>query len=161
RTVDNVIAGVVITFMDVTQVAVAEAKINELTGQLRDRVDSLEALLDLLPVGVLFLEDSRKGDVRINRYGAHLLGEHGDGNRPRPLTSAPRLFKGETELSADDHPLQRAARGEYVKGFEGHIMLPGGKRTEVLMSATPLLGEDGKVRGAIATFLDLKQRGIE
>jgi two-component system CheB/CheR fusion protein len=159
RTVDNVIAGVVITFMDMTQIAAAEAKINELTAALRDRVESLEALLDLLPVGVLLLEDGRKGELRINRYGAHLLGEDGDGNKPRPITGALRLFKNGGELSPDEQPLQRAVRGEHVKGFEGEIGLSNGDRAAVLMSATPLLDDDGKVRGAIATILDLRQNG--
>src|SRR5262249_54268168 len=75
RTVDNVIGGVVITFVDVTQISAAEARIGELTRDLRNRIQSLETLLNLLPVGILMIEDNRTDQVRINRYGTHLVGE--------------------------------------------------------------------------------------
>src|SRR5436853_5527621 len=55
RTVDNMIAGVVITFVDVTQISAAETRIGELTRDLRDRVSNLETLLDMVPVGILIL----------------------------------------------------------------------------------------------------------
>jgi len=159
RTVDNIIAGVVITFVDVTKIVKAEARIGELTNELRDRVESLETLLDMLPVGVLLIKDNRKGEILINRYGAQLLGMHGEeANRPRPFTGSLRLFKDDAELNPDAQPLQRAAKGEFVRGFECEMALPGGARATVLMSATPLLDENGKPRGAIATFLDLRQK---
>jgi two-component system CheB/CheR fusion protein len=158
RTVDNVIAGVVITFMDVTQVAAAEAKINELTDALRERVEGLESLLDLLPVGAFFMEDTDTGEVRVNRYGSHLLGEYGESVKPRLLVGLVRIFKNGAEIGADAHPLQRASRGEQTRAFEGEMSLAGGARIPILMAATPLFGNGGKAHGAIATFIDLRQK---
>ncbi|WP_176477815.1 CheR family methyltransferase, partial [Mesorhizobium sp. WSM3866] len=57
RTVDNVIAGVVVTFVDVTRVSLAEEKIGALSHDLRNRLESLETVLDLVPVGILIAED--------------------------------------------------------------------------------------------------------
>ncbi|WP_176477821.1 PAS domain-containing protein, partial [Mesorhizobium sp. WSM3866] len=57
RTVDNVIAGVVVTFVDITQIAQAEEKIGALSHDLRNRLESLETVLDLVPVGILIAED--------------------------------------------------------------------------------------------------------
>ncbi len=162
RTVDNVIGGVVITFVDVSRITAAEARINELTLDLRNRVQSLETLLNILPVGILITEDGNGEHVRINRYGAQLLGESGeggDGAGIRPTTSALRVFQGDHELRPDEQPLRRAAdSGQAVPAFEAHILRSDGSRLEAMMSATPLFDDHGKVRGAIAAILDITER---
>ena len=89
RTVDDVIAGVVITFVDVTQMSAAEARIGELTRDLRNRVSNLETLLDMVPVGILILQDGENGEeIRVNRYGVELLGNGLDGEEG----TGPRLL---------------------------------------------------------------------
>ena len=159
RTVDNVIAGIVITFMDMTKIAAAEKRINELAEALRARVTSLESVLDLLPVGAFLLENSQTGEVRINRYGAQLLGEHNDNVRPQIVVGQVRIFKDGAQINGEDHPLQRAARGEPVRGLEAEMSLANGARIPILMSATPLTGADGKPNGALATFMNLQANG--
>ena len=159
RTVDNVIAGVVITFMDVTKITAAEARITELTHDLRNRVQSLETLLDLVPVGILITEDNRSEQARVNRYGAQLLGTAVEGDGPRPVASVLPLMQEEHRLTAEEQPLQRAARaGEAVPSFEGQLLRANGSRVDVMMSATPLFDENGKVRGAIAAIVDISER---
>jgi two-component system CheB/CheR fusion protein len=162
RTVDNVIGGVVITFVDVTQISAAEARITELTNDLRNRVQSLETLLNLLPVGILMIEDNRVDQVRINRYGAQLLGEASDASHgavPRLVTHALRFFDGERELRPEEQPLLRAARSsEPTTGFEVKLGRADGSRVDVMVSATPLLDDGGKTRGGIAVLLDISER---
>src|SRR5262249_47027985 len=132
RTVDNVIAGVVLTFVDVTQISAAEARIGELTRDLRDRISSLETLLDMVPVGILILQDNqRRDEIRVNRYGAQLLGDDGvrgpEGTGPRLMGRNLRLFQGDRELTADEQPLQIATRsGNGVANFEGQLLRPDG-----------------------------------
>jgi two-component system CheB/CheR fusion protein len=161
RTVDSVIGGVVITFVDVTRITAAEARIGELTVDLRNRVQSLETLLNLLPVGILIVGDNRSEQVRVNRYGASLVGQSGgsETDGPRLLTDSLRLFQGDRELSQAEHPLYRAARsGEAVSGFEGQIACADGRRVDVMISATALFSEAGEVRGGIAAILDISER---
>ena len=159
RTVDNVIACVVITFVDVTKITAAETRITELTHDLRNRVQSLETLLDLLPVGILIIEDNRSEQARVNRYGAQLLGTPEEGAGPRPIASVLPLMRGEYHPTPEEQPLQRAARaGEVVPSFEGQLLRPDGSRVDVMMSATPLSDESGKVRGAIAAIVDISER---
>jgi two-component system CheB/CheR fusion protein len=162
RSIDNVISGVVITFVDVTRISAAETRIGELTADLRNRLQSLETLLNLLPVGILVVEDDRPDPVRVNRYGAVLLGESGDGGDGaglRPARMALRIFRGEHELRSDEHPLHRVAHsGQAVPAFEAQIQRTDGKRVEVMMSATPMLDDQGKVRGGIAAILDITER---
>jgi two-component system CheB/CheR fusion protein len=42
--------------------------------------------------------------------------------------------------------------------FEVHILRADGRRVETMMSATPLLDDQGKARGAIAAILDISQQ---
>ena len=162
RTVDNVIAGVVITFIDVTKMNAAEARIVELTHDLRERLSSLETLLDVVPVGILILQGAPQLDeVQVNRYGAQLLGDgvRGKAAGPRRLGSPLRLFQGERELAPDEHPLQLTARsGQPIGLFEGQLLRSDGERRDIMITSTPLFEEDGKVRGAIAAIVDISER---
>ena len=165
RTVDDVIGGVVITFVDITKISAAEMRIGELTHDLRNRIQNLETLLNLLPVGILMFENNRIDQLRVNRYGAQLLGESGeagetsDGAGLRLVTGALRFFEGDRELELDQHPLQRVARsGKPTTGFEGKLARADGSRVDALVSATPLFDEAGNVRGAIAVVLDISER---
>src|SRR5262249_24414760 len=99
RTVDNVIAGVVITFTDVTRMAAAEARIHERSRDLRNRLQSMETLLDLVPVGIFIADNSNK-QVRVNRFAARLLGEDDGTKGPREIAAPVRLFQGERELAS-------------------------------------------------------------
>ncbi len=162
RSIDNVISGVVITFVDITRITAAETRIDELTADLRNRLQSLETLLNLLPIGILIVEDDRADPVRVNRYGAQLLGESGDGGDGaglRPARTPLRIFRGDRELPAGEQPLHRAAHsGQAVSAFEGQIQRPDGSRVDVMMSATPMFDDQGKLRGGIAALLDITER---
>jgi two-component system CheB/CheR fusion protein len=159
RTVDEVIGGIVLTFTDITRITAAETRIDELTRDLRNRLENLETLLDLLPVGILMFEDSGTEQIRVNRSGARLLGEDDSGKGLRRVSVAFRLFERDRELPLEERPLRRAARtGEIVPSFEGHLMRLDGSRVDVMMSATPLFDDAGKVRGAIAAIVDISQR---
>lgn len=131
--------------------------------ELNARVEELSranSLLDLLPVGILIIGDELGGQIRVNRYGATLVGQRDSRALPglRPLAGSLRLFQAERELGRDEHPLYRAAHGEAVAGFEGEIARLDGSRVDVLISATPLFDEAGKVRGGIAAILDISER---
>jgi two-component system CheB/CheR fusion protein len=165
RTVDDVIAGVVITFVDVTEMSAAEARISQLSHDLRDRISSLETLLDVVPVGILILHDAQRPDeVQLNRHAAWLLGDGvrgDDGVGPRHLSRALRLFQGEREIAFDDSPLQLATRsGRTIDGFEAALVRGDGERCDVMITATPLLDEAGKVRGGIAAIADITERTV-
>jgi two-component system, chemotaxis family, CheB/CheR fusion protein len=78
RTVENVIAGVVVTFVDITRITAAEAEVAALTHELRNRVENLQRILDLVPVGMLIGGVDTMQHIQINRYAARLLGEKTD-----------------------------------------------------------------------------------
>jgi two-component system CheB/CheR fusion protein len=158
RTVDKIIAGVVITFTDVTEISAAEARIQALTRDLRDRIESLQRLLDLVPVAI-FMQTAGSGgapQIEVNRYAARLLGDTGDYKGPREIAAKGRFFERGRELAQEDQPLQRAARtGERVPDFEGRIRRADGSSVDVMISETPLFDEQGMPRGAIAAVVDI------
>ena len=158
RTLDNVIAGVVVTFVDITKMARAEERIGSLTHDLRNRIESLETLLDLVPVGILIAEDGDRSEIRANRHAAELFGHPlSDAKLTSVSAALPLTINGEV-LPAENQPLQRAIRkGKAVPQHEGRIERPDGRRIDVMMSANPLFDEAGKVRGAIGTVIDISR----
>jgi PAS domain-containing protein len=159
RTVENVIAGVVVTFVDITRITAAEAEVAALTHELRNRVESLERILDLVPVGILIGGVDTMQHVQINRYVARLLGEKTDIRGPRDISIPYRLFDHKRELPFWEQPLQRAVfTGQAVPAVEGRLVRSDGKSMEVLMSAEPLFDERGKPRGAISTIVGIPER---
>jgi two-component system, chemotaxis family, CheB/CheR fusion protein len=156
RTTDNVINGVVITFTDVTHLSAAEARIEQLAGDLRERVGELETLLELVPVGVMMHENSEGGKSLINSYGARLLGTETRTRGLFPIAAPLRLFDNGTELPLENHPLQTAARtGETVPEWRGQLQNARGGSVHTMISATPLFTNDGTTRGAIAAIVDM------
>jgi two-component system CheB/CheR fusion protein len=159
RTVDNVIAGVVVTFTDVTRIAAAEARVSELARDLHHRVESLETLLDLVPVGIFIAEGVEAKQVQVNRYGSRLVGMTDEGKALRQMPLRLKLFEGDRELPPEDQPLQRAVHtGAAVPDFEGRLLRADGTSLHVMMSVTPLFDVEGRPRGAIAAIVDISQR---
>ncbi len=162
RTADNVIGGVVITFTDITRISAAEARIEQLAGDLRERIGELETLLDLVPVGVILCGNG-EGKIQINSYGARLLGIETGAHGLLPVSISLRLLEDGTELPPEEQPLQKAARtGEVVPDWRGQLEDAKGRSVHVFISATPLVAEDGMTRGAIAAIVDMsRQRHAE
>lgn len=158
RSSGDAIGGVVITFVDVGGVIRAESRIAGLTDDLRDRVNSQESLLDLVPVGIMITEDARGESVRMNRHGARLLGlPEGDALRNAPA-ALPLQRDGAAVPRADQPLLRSIMHGETVTGSEGRLVRTDGATVDVLISSVPLLDEVGRVRGAIAAVVDISER---
>lgn len=158
RTVENVIAGVVVTFVDVTRIVQAEERIATLSHALRDRVESLETLLELVPVGIFIAEDGDGEQIRANRRAVELVGRHlTDGRLSQMPATLPLVLDGKP-VEPGEQPLLRAMRtGKAVPGFEARVERADGYQIDVMMSATPLFDEAGHVRGAIGALVDVSR----
>ncbi|MFB9344452.1 CheR family methyltransferase [Aminobacter aganoensis] len=156
RTVDNVIAGVVVTFVDVTQIARAEERIGALSHDLRDRVDILETLLDLVPVGIFIAEGGNGEQIRANRYAVELAGRRVSEDKLVSMPADLPLLVGGEAMEAENQPLMKAIRsGKAVPGYEAVLKRRDGSQSDILFSANPLFDETGKIRGAIGALVDI------
>lgn len=161
RTAENVVAGVIINFVDVTRITAAEGEILRLTRDLLNRVENLEQILDLIPAGIFIVGNDPTQHIQVNRCGVRLLGERSERKGPRDVPVPYRLFNQERELAFWEHPLQRAAfTGQAVPTTQGRLVRRDGSSVNVLMSAEPLLDDRGSPRGAIAAVIDISEGKI-
>jgi two-component system CheB/CheR fusion protein len=155
RTSGGVIDGVVVTFVDVTGLKAAQQTIDLLNSDLQGKVEDLQALLDLAPIGIAFADDQECTTIDVNRYGARIM------NMPQKVlpAGAPaatyRLVRDGIEVKAEDLPLQKAWRtGKSVRDFRA-TYLADNTAFEFLMSAAPVLDREGKVRRVIGIYDDI------
>jgi len=135
----------------------------EAAEALRARTAELEAMLETVPVGVWFTQDRDASRVYGNRAAARLLRMSETdtpslfalkGKRPAHF----RVFRSGVEVRAERLPLQRAARGEAVRGEELEIRFNDGSSIVILAQALPIRDREGGVAGAICAATDITER---
>ncbi|NVJ00894.1 PAS domain-containing sensor histidine kinase [Myxococcus sp. AM009] len=119
----------------------------------------VQALLDHTPVGIVFVAADGGGLVA-NPVAEQLLG--------RPLEGVTLEMTGDSPfvLTADGKPVHRTdvpivralLTGQLVGPEEFLILHPDGSRLPVLMTAAPVFGPGGKVRGVVSTAQDVTTR---
>jgi PAS domain S-box-containing protein len=146
----------------------AEAQVLRLNASLHERIDEVQALFDLLPVGVGIAEDPNCTTIRTNRAFAEMLDVSRGTNvsLTAPGDVAPQHFQVEHAgriLKPHELPMQRAtAENEPLLNFVETVIHADGRRIELLVNAVPLRDEAGRARGCLATFQDLSaQRRAE
>lgn len=157
RTEDDRIAGVVITFVDITARKRAEQAI--VATQTR-----LQAVVEQMPAAVLMAEAPSGKLLLANRQAAALF------NQPFPLplighnwVTAYAGLHGVHELGEPYHPhqwpLARAlANGEVILDEEVTLVRPDGARSVVSMNASPIRNGEGEVVAVVAAFWDITAR---
>lgn len=156
------------TLLDLDMAIIQDAYQHEFVGRLQlarlhndlqRRMRELEALLDVIPVGIAISYDPACQRVRRNKSYADLMGLPTGGGPEGGLGDATgRFFHAGEELALAELPLQRAAAGEEVRDVELDVLLPGDRLLHLSGSAIPLLDEAGSPRGSVAVLLDLTER---
>jgi signal transduction histidine kinase/CheY-like chemotaxis protein len=146
----------------------AEAAVQKLNLELKNRVQELETLLEVLPVGIGIALDPDCQVIHTNDAFSRLL-------QMAPLENASlsaaagvapkhfQVFQNGRELAPDELPIQMAAsQKRVVNDFEEEVVFQNGTRLHLLAYAAPLLNDQGQVRGAVGAFVDVtRQRQIE
>jgi signal transduction histidine kinase/DNA-binding response OmpR family regulator len=141
----------------------AEESGQSLNRSLMRRVEEVETLIDLVPVGIAIADDPRCDTIRVNSTLADLLQISPATNAS--MTASPgeqpgfRLRRGGADIPPDELPMHAcAARGVPVDGVEIEVHRPDGTTRVVMMHARPLFDESDRVRGCIGVCVDLTER---
>lgn len=147
------LTGVVEMCTDITERRRNEQKIRDLNRELGAKLAELETLVNVVPVGIV-LCDHECRSLRLNPAAQKMLGVGDDCE-----LSQFRVRRHGAELPLENWPMQISVRtGKGVVEEELEVILPSGKVIYVLSATSPLLDEQGKVRGAVGCILDVTAR---
>ncbi len=139
----------------------AQTSISLENAQLFDELDQgrrrLATILEQVPVGMT-IANADLSDVRLNAAAATMIGASPDANIASGVARSEwKPFIDGKAIPPDRYPLVRAARGERVYPQEVDVLLPTGRRISMLVGAAPFHDSDGKIMGAVSTFVDITQ----
>jgi len=138
-------------------------QLRESEQQLHERLAELEAIMQVLPVGVAVAQDVQGSSIKANSAFSAMLGASLDQNIAELVSdssgSVLKVYENGALLSVAEHPLQRSARtGESLGTVELEVRHRERHPIHILASASPLFDRDGKVRGAVGAFFDVTGR---
>jgi PAS domain S-box-containing protein len=140
-----------------------QESIQELNRELNRRVAELQAVLNVLPVGVSVSYDIHAEHVVTNPAGKQIMSisqnetpsEDGATPGPRPF----KVLQNGQEVPREDRPLRYAmAHNVFVRDAELEIDYEDGTLMNLLAYASPLYDEQDQVRGGVAAFIDITKR---
>ncbi|HEY9798096.1 MAG TPA: PAS domain S-box protein [Leptolyngbyaceae cyanobacterium] len=156
--------GYVNTVEDITEYKQAEETISALNRDLQNRVNELQTLFDVVPIGILITNDLEFRYIKANPAFAKILGVSPEANAsstPPNLSSRPsyKVLRNGKEITPDETPFRYAAtHGVTLEGVEVDIVRGDGAVFNLYGYAAPLLDEQGNSRGAVGAFLDISDR---
>lgn len=142
----------------------SEAEIVKLNRDLELRVNELQTLFDVIPIGIAIAQDPECRYIRVNPALAKLVNHPVDANASKsaPPEEQPafKVYANAREVPSAELPMQyAAANGVDVLGQEFDIVPSDNSSTIKLLSyASPLFDAHGQCRGSIGAFLDITER---
>lgn len=131
-------------------------------AKLRYRLQEIETMMEVLPVGVLVAMDQSGAHIRGNRTARAFFGlpaAEGGQSIASVIDWLPgrcRFFRDGIELQTHELPVCCAARdGVAVHDLELEVVFADGILKHVLFTALPLLDENQNPRGAITSMMDI------
>ncbi len=158
QTEEKAVAGVVLTFVDISRLNRAEDRVQALSRDLSSRVRSLETLLELVPVGIFIAHSDEDWRVSVNPYAAALLGQE-DSKTGLSVPHRKCHLLDASDLPPEYEALAEAARsGKPVSDLEVALPRRDGSTVAVMISAMPLSDENGTIHGSVAAAIDISER---
>lgn len=154
------ISGVVLVFRDFTERKQAEQTLRESEARERARATELEATMEATPAIIWIARDPECRVIAGNRLSDETLRLTPKTNASLTAPEAERpthfeVWSNGRRLPPTELPVQRAARGEEVRGLEEELRFDDGTVRYLFGHATPLRRADGEVYGAVAAFIDI------
>lgn len=148
---------------DVTERRDTEKKIAKLNLELAKRINELQAIYDIAPVGIAFASDPSCRVVTANPALAAMLGVVPGTNISKNEENAGnvgfRYVRGGVELPSWELPSRRAiAEKRNIFDEEVEVERADGKRVTLLCSAAPIFDEDGNVVSCVSAQIDITEQ---
>ena len=143
--------------MFASHAAMAIANARRHREEQRARAD-LETLIDTSPVGVVVFNAGTGVPVSLNREGRRLVdGLTNPGQTAEQLLDVLTIRRADgREISLREFPLAAAlSTGETVRAEEIVIGVPDGRSVSVLLNATAIRSEEGRVESVVVTLQDM------
>ena len=119
---------------------------------------SLQALVDISPVGVLIFDGKTRELLSRNPETLRIVRGHHAPGRSLPEILSVLTFRRPdgSEIRPEELPTERAIRhGETVRAEEIVIQLPDGRAVTTVVSVAPIFSEGGEVESVVATMQDM------
>lgn len=138
----------------------AEAEVQRLNRDAHHRLDELQTLFEVAPVGLALAHDPHGHVITMNPAAARLRGI--DPERNASLTGAEanqlpyRAMRAGRPVAAEELPMQYAlSQRTVVDGMELDLVFDDGRVITLYEYASPLYDEHGEVRGGLGVFIDI------
>jgi PAS domain-containing protein len=138
----------------------AEDEIARLNRELQSRIDELQTILNIIPVGVAIAHDPLCHRITHNPYMSDLLNVPAweNASLTAPQDERPTNFtnyKQGKEVPTSELPMQVACTGVEVRDVELDLVCRGRDPRKMLYHARPLFDAEGRVRGSVGACLDI------
>jgi PAS domain S-box-containing protein len=128
---------------------------------IRERERTLRwfrTVIDTCPVGLLLFEGPRGDRVEANSSAIRIMGQEPDPEPGREHNIGPLSHADGRPVATEQMPSSRALRGETIAAGEEYLLQrPDRTSVSTLISAAPVLGDEGRVVGAIVVFDDITE----
>ena len=118
----------------------------------------LETLVNTSPVGVVVLDARTGAPVSFNREAARLVeGLRDEGQQAEDILDAVTCVRADgREVSLREFPLAEVlSSGDTVRAEEIALKVPDGRSVSLLLNASPIHAEDGRVASFVITLQDM------
>ena len=133
-------------------------EVRDAVAELRQQRETLQVVLDNLPVGVLLARPTGEG-LLANERMASLLGHPSYSPEVVSYRGWPLSRPGGVRVGPEDHPLVRAIASGRTHGPEEYLYTHSdGSECWISLAASPILDERGAVTGGVLTVMDVDQQ---
>jgi PAS domain S-box-containing protein len=147
--------------IDLTDRQRARREIETLNALCLQRIQELETLLEVIPIGIAIAPDPDTESITVNAALARLIGLPRDSSATTHLPHDERMQVAgmlDRGRSTAEHNLPRADGDQTLTGVELDLVPRHGSAVKLLQYVAPLLDAQGVLRGSVGAFVDITDR---